>query len=86
MTKKNIEDIGRQIVADTLGIAAEECDDNANLADDLGADSLDAIDMIMRIENKFDITVEEGEAEQVKTVKDFLDLLVIKVKPDEDAE
>ena len=79
MTEKEIRDAGRQIVADTLGISVEECTDDASLEDDLGADSLDAAEILMTVETKYDIAVEEGRADDIETVGDFLDTLVQKV-------
>ena len=79
MTEKEIRDAGRQIVADTLGISVDECVDDASLEDDLEADSLDAAEILMAVETKFNIAVEEGRADDIETVGDFLDTLVQKV-------
>ncbi len=69
----------RQIVADVLGIKIEDCLDDSKFTDDLGADSLDAVDIIMAAETKFDIALQEGEADNVKTIRDYLDLIDRKV-------
>ena len=79
MTEKEIRDAGRQIVADTLGISVDECADDASLEDDLGADSLDAAEILMAVDTKFDIAVEEGRADDIETVGNLLDTLVQKV-------
>ena len=83
MTQQEIEKIGRKVIADTLGLPVEQCLDDADIKDDLGADSLDAVEMLMALETRFDIAIQEGEADSVKTVRDYLDLLVKKVLPDD---
>ena len=79
MKEIEIREAGRQIVADTLGVSIEECTDDAGLEDDLGADSLDAAEILMAVETKYDITVTEGVADKIETVGDLLDTLVKKV-------
>ena len=81
MNKENTEMTARQIVADVLGIKVEECLDDSKFIDDLGADSLDAVDIIMAAETKFDIALQEGEADNVITIRDYLDLIDRKVNP-----
>ncbi len=60
------------LIADELSVAPEQITLEANLQDDLGADSLDAIQLIMSIENEFDITIPETEIDNLKTVADVL--------------
>ena len=79
MKEIEIREAGRLIVADTLGVSIEECTDDAGLEDDLGADSLDAAEILMAVETKYDITVTEGEADKIETVGDLLNTLVKKV-------
>lgn len=83
MTRQKIEKIGRKVIADTLGITVDECTDEMDIKDDLGADSLDAVEMLMALETRFDIALKEGEADQVRTVREYLDLLTKKVLPDD---
>ena len=52
MNEQKIRDTGRKIVADILGITFEECTDSAILDDDLGADSLDAAEILMTVEKE----------------------------------
>ena len=82
MTRQEIEEIGRKTIADTLGITVDECTDEMDIKDDLSADSLDAVEIIMALETTFDIALKEGEADQVRTVREYLDLLTKKVLPD----
>ena len=82
MPRQEIEEIGRKTIADTLGITVDECTDEMDIKDDLSADSLDAVEIIMALETTFDIALKEGEADQVRTVREYLDLLTKKVLPD----
>ena len=79
MKEIEIREAGRQIVADTLGVSIDECTDDAGLEEDLGVISLDAAEILMAVETKYDITVVEGEADKIETVGDLLDTLVKKV-------
>ena len=78
--KKEIEKKARQIVADVLGLKAEECLNESLFVDDLGADSLDALDIIIKTEIEFDIALKEGEGDDVKTIRDYLDLVCKKLQ------
>ncbi|MFO7841738.1 MAG: acyl carrier protein [Fidelibacterota bacterium] len=60
------------LIVDELSVPREKVTLDANLEEDLGADSLDAIQLIMSIENAFDITIPEEEAENLKTVRELL--------------
>ena len=61
-----------KIIAEELSVDEADVTMEANLQDDLGADSLDAIQLIMSIENEFDITIPETEIDNLKTVADLL--------------
>ena len=60
------------LIADELSVDKEQVTLEANLQDDLGADSLDAIQLIMSIENEFDITIPESDIDKLKTVADVM--------------
>ncbi len=63
------------IIADNLNVDKERVTLEANLADDLGADSLDAVEIIMDLEDCFGITISDEATEQIKTVKDLVDYI-----------
>ena len=63
------------IIAEELGVEKSMVKEDANLADDLGADSLDAVELIMAIEEEFDVEIDDSEATKIKTVQDILDYL-----------
>ena len=58
----------RDIIAEELGIETDEIKLESNLADDLGADSLDAIELIMAVEEEFDVQIADTEASNIKQV------------------
>ncbi len=65
----------KEIICEELGIEADIVTMEASLADDLGADSLDAIELIMAIEEKFDVEISDSEAAKIKLVSDMVNYL-----------
>ena len=63
------------IIADNLNISKDKVTLNANLADDLGADSLDAVEIIMNLEESFNISIADDAVEKIKTVKELVDYI-----------
>lgn len=60
----------RSIVAKQLGVESDEVRPDANILDDLGADSLDVVEMVMSLEEAFDIEVPDEDVEEMRTVSD----------------
>lgn len=79
MTRDDIHAKLKQILVEQLGLDDEEVTLDSNLSDDLGADSLDFIEVVMAAEDAFGIQIDDEETETIATVKDALDLLVKKV-------
>ncbi|MEG4108086.1 acyl carrier protein [Microcoleus sp. S13_C5] len=69
----------KAVVAKQLEVDASEVTINANFANDLGADSLDAVELIMAIEEEFDIEIPDEVAEQISTVQQAVDYIYKKV-------
>ena len=61
----------RRIIAEELGVQKDEVGLDANLADDLQADEFDQVSMIMRLEEEFDLSIPDEDAEKMKTVRDM---------------
>ncbi|MEJ2658666.1 MAG: acyl carrier protein [Desulfobacterales bacterium] len=71
----SIEDKVKKIIAEKLSVDIEEIVPEASFVDDLGADSLDLVELIMSMEEEFDIDIPDEEAEKLVTVKDVLDFI-----------
>jgi acyl carrier protein len=70
----------RSIIADELGVEEDSIDVDSHLTDDLGADSLDAVELIMAIEEEFDLEIDDSSATKMKTVQDIVDYLEKHIK------
>ena len=68
----------KQIIAEKLGVSEDKVVPTASFVDDLGADSLDQVELIMALEDEFDIEIPDEDAEKLKTVKDALDYIETK--------
>ena len=69
----------KQIIAEKLGVSEDKVTPQAAFVDDLGADSLDQVELIMAFEDAFDVEIPDEDAEKLKTVKDAMDYLQDKV-------
>jgi len=76
------EDKVKQIIMDQLGVSADQVTPEASFIDDLGADSLDTVELVMALEEEFDLEIPDEDAEKMKTVQDALDYLKKHVKED----
>ncbi len=65
----------KEILADVLGVKIEEIKAESKFVDDLGADSLDLVELIMSFEDKFSIEISDEDAEKIISVKDALDFI-----------
>jgi acyl carrier protein len=63
----------KQIIVEQLGVDEGEVTPNASFVDDLGADSLDTVELVMAFEEAFDIEIPDEDAEKIRTVKDAID-------------
>ncbi len=69
---ESIEDKVKQIIVDELGVEESEVTPNARFIDDLGADSLDTVELVMRFEEEFGIEIPDEEAEKILSVRDAM--------------
>ena len=65
----------REVVVEQLGVDAEQVVPEANFVEDLGADSLDTVELIMAFEEEFDVEIPDTDAEKIKTVQDVIDYI-----------
>ncbi|GAP95235.1 acyl carrier protein [Leptolyngbya sp. NIES-2104] len=79
MSETEIFDKVQKIVADQLGVDAEKVVPAASFANDLGADSLDTVELVMALEEEFDIEIPDEAAEEIATVQSAVDYISGKV-------
>ena len=75
MSNTNIEDRVKKIIVDMLGVSAEDVLPEASFVDDLGADSLDTVELVMALEEEFETEIPDEEAEEIKTVQSAIDYI-----------
>jgi len=69
----NIEEQVKKIVAEQLGVKEEEVKPESSFVDDLGADSLDTVELVMALEEEFETEIPDEEAEKITTVQQAID-------------
>jgi acyl carrier protein len=72
----NIEERVRKVVVEQLGVKEEEVALESSFVDDLGADSLDTVELVMALEEEFDTEIPDEEAEKITTVQQAIDYIV----------
>ncbi|MGA0845532.1 MAG: acyl carrier protein [Luteolibacter sp.] len=72
MSEKSIEDRVKDIIVDQLGVNAEQVTPEAKFIEDLGADSLDTVELVMAFEEEFEIEVPDEESEKLQAVSDVI--------------
>ncbi|HET7185399.1 MAG: acyl carrier protein [Terriglobales bacterium] len=70
-----VEEKVKQIIVEQLGVDEAEVTANASFVDDLGADSLDTVELVMAFEEAFDIEIPDEDAEKIRTVQDAVDYI-----------
>jgi acyl carrier protein len=65
----------KEIIVEQLGVDAGEVTPDASFIDDLGADSLDTVELVMAFEEEFDIEIPDEDAEKIRTVRDVMEYL-----------
>ena len=63
----------KKIIVEQLGVKEEDVKPESSFIDDLGADSLDTVELVMALEEEFEIEIPDEEAEKIRTVKDVID-------------
>lgn len=71
-----IQERVKQIVVEQLGVSEDEVSETASFVDDLGADSLDTVELVMALEEEFECEIPDEEAEKITTVKQAVDYVV----------
>ena len=71
----SIEDRVKKIVIEQLGVKEDEVKNDASFVDDLGADSLDTVELVMALEEEFDCEIKDEEAEKITTIQEAIDFI-----------
>ncbi|MEE8300299.1 MAG: acyl carrier protein [Desulfatiglandales bacterium] len=69
----SVEEKVKKIICEQLGVKEEDVVPEASFVDDLGADSLDQVELIMAMEEEFDVSISDEEAEKILTVRDVIE-------------
>ena len=72
---ENLENKVKEIIVDKLGVEESELTDSASFTNDLGADSLDTVELIMQFEEDFDLEIPDEDAEKIVTVQSAVDYI-----------
>jgi len=75
MAEKTIEQRVKDIIVEQLGVNPDQVTPEAKFIEDLGADSLDTVELVMEFEEEFDITIPDEEAEKIQTVGQAIDYI-----------
>ena len=75
-----VEDQVKAIVAEQLGVKLEQVTPNASFVDDLGADSLDTVELVMALEKEFETEIPDEDAEKITTVQQAIDYVTARRK------
>lgn len=75
MTTGNVEQKVKGIIAEQLGVSEDEIKTTSSFIEDLGADSLDIVELVMAMEEEFEVEIPDEEAENIKTVQDAINYI-----------
>ena len=75
MSDKTIEARVKDIIVDQLGVSADQVTPEAKFVEDLGADSLDTVELVMALEEEFECEIPDEDAEKITTVKQAVDYI-----------
>ncbi|HIX57917.1 MAG TPA: acyl carrier protein [Candidatus Anaerobiospirillum pullistercoris] len=75
MSDNNIEERVKKIIVDMLGVKPEDVQPEASFVNDLGADSLDTVELVMALEEEFETEIPDEEAEKINTVQAAIDYI-----------
>jgi len=72
---KDVETRVKEIIVEQLGVDASEVNPQASFVNDLGADSLDTVELVMALEEEFDVEIPDDQAEKIQTVNQAVDYI-----------
>ncbi len=78
MERAEVEKLVKEITVEQLGVNPNEITENASFVDDLGADSLDTVELVMAFEEKFGLEIPDEDAEKIRTIGEAINYIVEK--------
>ncbi len=72
----SVEERVKKLICEQLGVKEDEVNDGASFVEDLGADSLDTVELVMALEEEFETEIPDEEAEKITTVKQAIDYIL----------
>ena len=75
MSVENVKERAKNIIVEQLGVEADQVNPEAQFVNDLGADSLDTVELIMALEEEFDVEIPDEKAEKIKTVGEAIEYI-----------
>lgn len=75
MTRENIAEEIKKLISESISTDINEIKEDSKFVDDLGADSLDIVELVMAMETKFDIEIPDEDAQKIKTVGEAIDYI-----------
>ena len=72
----SVEERVKKLICEQLGVKEDEVNDDASFVEDLGADSLDTVELVMALEEEFETEIPDEEAEKITTVKQAIDYIL----------
>lgn len=82
MSRDELAKVVKKVIAEQLDLQEDEVKEEASFLEDLGADSLDIVEMVMTLEEEFNMEISDEEAENIQTVKQAIDYIVEKLAQD----
>jgi len=86
MDKEELMERIKELVAEKLGVDIDEVTPDADLIEDLDADSLDLVDLVMAFEDEFGVSIPDEQLEKIRTVRDIFKVLYANIKLEEEKE
>lgn len=79
MTRENVAEEIKKLISESLSTDIKEIKEDSKFVDDLGADSLDIVELVMAMENKFNIEIPDEDAQKIKTVGEAIDYITKRI-------
>ena len=83
LSDQEVYDKVKAVIVEQLGVSEEEVNREASFTDDLGADSLDTVELVMALEEEFETEIPDEKSEKITTIQEAIDFIEANIKKDE---